>query len=176
MPRHVLDPVPTGADSVDAALLADRPTVGALRVTIVTAVDDKSAAIYLGGGKAVLDFRSRKWATPLSIPTDAVWHRRSLQTWSGRGSDPGQTNERSNKQVTWRTAQIPRVAGALIALDPDDGAIRALVGGYDFGTRASSTGLPRPSVNPGSDSRHSSLLSGTGGQASPASLDQRYAR
>ncbi len=33
---------------------------------------------------------------------------------------------------TWEITQIPEVEGAFIALDPRDGAIRALVGGFDF--------------------------------------------
>jgi len=32
----------------------------------------------------------------------------------------------------WQLTQVPLVQGALVALDPHDGAIRALVGGYDF--------------------------------------------
>lgn len=32
----------------------------------------------------------------------------------------------------WRLAQIPDVQGAMVSLDPHDGAIRALTGGYDF--------------------------------------------
>lgn len=32
----------------------------------------------------------------------------------------------------WRLTQVPRVQGALVAVDPKDGAIRALTGGYDF--------------------------------------------
>jgi penicillin-binding protein 1A len=32
----------------------------------------------------------------------------------------------------WRLTQVPQVQGALVALDPGDGAIRALIGGYDF--------------------------------------------
>ena len=32
----------------------------------------------------------------------------------------------------WRLAQIPNVEGALVSLDSSDGAIMALVGGYDF--------------------------------------------
>jgi penicillin-binding protein 1A len=32
----------------------------------------------------------------------------------------------------WRLTQVPQVQGALVALDPRDGAIRALTGGYDF--------------------------------------------
>lgn len=32
----------------------------------------------------------------------------------------------------WRVAQLPQVESALVALDPETGAIRALVGGFDF--------------------------------------------
>ena len=32
----------------------------------------------------------------------------------------------------WRLGQVPQVQGALVALDPHDGAVRALVGGFDF--------------------------------------------
>ena len=33
---------------------------------------------------------------------------------------------------TWEITQLPEVEGALVALDPSTGAIRALVGGFDF--------------------------------------------
>ena len=33
---------------------------------------------------------------------------------------------------TWEITQLPEVEGAFIALDPRDGAVRALVGGFDF--------------------------------------------
>jgi len=33
----------------------------------------------------------------------------------------------------WRLAQIPRVQGQLIALNPENGALEAVVGGFDFG-------------------------------------------
>jgi penicillin-binding protein 1A len=32
----------------------------------------------------------------------------------------------------WRLSQLPEVEGALVSLDPEDGAIRALVGGLDY--------------------------------------------
>jgi penicillin-binding protein 1A len=35
-------------------------------------------------------------------------------------------------QGTWEVTQLPEVEGAFVALDPRDGAIRALVGGFDF--------------------------------------------
>jgi penicillin-binding protein 1A len=37
-----------------------------------------------------------------------------------------------NDDGSWRLAQLPQVQGAFVALDPHDGAIRALTGGYDF--------------------------------------------
>jgi penicillin-binding protein 1A len=33
----------------------------------------------------------------------------------------------------WQIAQLPEVEAAFVALDPQDGAVRALVGGFDFG-------------------------------------------
>ena len=37
-----------------------------------------------------------------------------------------------NEASLWRLAQVPRAQAALVALDPQDGAIRALVGGMGF--------------------------------------------
>lgn len=40
---------------------------------------------------------------------------------------------RGEKETSsWRIVQLPQVESALIALDPDNGAVRALVGGFDF--------------------------------------------
>ncbi|HEU0196320.1 MAG TPA: PBP1A family penicillin-binding protein [Nevskiaceae bacterium] len=33
---------------------------------------------------------------------------------------------------SWRLVNLPRAQGALVALDPDTGAVRAMVGGFDF--------------------------------------------
>ena len=34
---------------------------------------------------------------------------------------------------TWQIGQLPEIEAAFVSLDPQDGAIRALVGGFDFG-------------------------------------------
>jgi penicillin-binding protein 1A len=39
---------------------------------------------------------------------------------------------RKGRTGNWRLAQIPEVSGALVSLNPADGAMVALVGGYDF--------------------------------------------
>jgi penicillin-binding protein 1A len=38
----------------------------------------------------------------------------------------------TRRGASWRLTQVPKVQGAFVALDPRDGAIRALAGGYDF--------------------------------------------
>jgi penicillin-binding protein 1A len=37
-----------------------------------------------------------------------------------------------NKQGVWTLGQVPQVQGALVSVSPNDGAIRALTGGFDF--------------------------------------------
>ncbi|NOU26079.1 MAG: penicillin-binding protein 1A [Methylotenera sp.] len=42
-------------------------------------------------------------------------------------------NTKNDKSAdSWRIVQLPQVESALIALDPENGAVRALVGGFDF--------------------------------------------
>ena len=36
---------------------------------------------------------------------------------------------------TWKLGQVPDIQAALVSLDPKDGAIRSLVGGYDFNSK-----------------------------------------
>jgi len=40
---------------------------------------------------------------------------------------------RQDAQGVWHATQLPEVEGAFVALDPRDGAVRALVGGFDYG-------------------------------------------
>ncbi|WP_299939978.1 penicillin-binding protein 1A [uncultured Microbulbifer sp.] len=50
-------------------------------------------------------------------------------------ADPDESDSKpSQAQVIeeWALAQVPAAQGALVSIDPKDGAIRALVGGYDF--------------------------------------------
>ena len=39
---------------------------------------------------------------------------------------------REDKKIGWKIVQIPRVEGAFVSVDADTGAIRSLVGGFDF--------------------------------------------
>ncbi len=50
----------------------------------------------------------------------------------GRQLAPGAVVRVQAVGSKWRLAQLPEVEAALVALDPNDGAITALVGGFDF--------------------------------------------
>ena len=123
--RHIEDPQKW------KAALADTKIVGGFLPGIVQAVEKETAMVLLHNGdtaalKLADDDPIRQFITenarsaPVSDFTE-LWQPGDLiRVWQ---SDDG----------GWRLGQVPKVQGALVALDPADGAIRALVGGYDFG-------------------------------------------
>ncbi len=110
--------------------LAERPTVPGLAVGVVTAAQANSAEVYLGRGVY----------ETLTLP-QVVWAR-AYRNENWRGPTPRRVTDvvtagdvirlRRNDNDRWELAQVPLVGGALVALSPDDGAIRALSGGYAF--------------------------------------------
>lgn len=111
-------------------LIGDVPEAGGLRAGVVTAVDDSAATLVLEDGSSIkLEMTGLAWAAP------------ALQ---GRATGPAP--EKPADVLTagdvvyvlpldeggWRLAQVPEVQGALVSLDPIDGAVVAMVGGYDF--------------------------------------------
>ncbi len=80
-------------------------------------------------------------ATTLVLPWDGLrWARRYLDVdaMSARPQTAADVAEVGDVvyiepgEGGWRLAQVPDVAGALVALDTKSGAVRAIVGGYDF--------------------------------------------
>jgi penicillin-binding protein 1A len=111
-------------------LLAERPNVPELRVAVVTQADASSAEVYLGDGQTET---LRLWQVD--------WARRYRnENWRGpkprRVSDAVAVGDvirlRQDAKGNSILAQVPTVSGALVALSPFDGAIRALSGGYEF--------------------------------------------
>ena len=114
-------------------LLKEHPAVADLPPAIVTSVGENTIEVYLGEGKrTVIDWQGLEWA-------------RAYKSESYRGPSPKRANEiveigdlvrvleMTTKKGTYlRLAQVPAVEGALVALDPDDGALISLIGGYDF--------------------------------------------
>lgn len=126
---------------LDAAALRDAPALavalqkypdrGSLVTAVVTAVQERSALVRRRNGVAVeLTWDDLSWARP-ALPNDVLGPSPRL------ASDvvaPGQVVYLEPlPEGRYRLAQVPAVAGAFVALEPRNGAIVALVGGFDFG-------------------------------------------
>ena len=122
---------PAGETALDPEqTLQSFKTLGGLQPALVTAVAEKSATVHVQGrGVVNLDWDAISWA-------------RLYIDESRRGPEPKQAADILSvgdvarlepvDATTWRLAQLPEAEGALAALDPEDGGILALVGGFDF--------------------------------------------
>ena len=111
-------------------LLAAHGAVGDLLPALITEVQSKSASAWLAGrGRVDLDWDSLRWA------------RRYINE-NSRGAAPQTAGDVvqagdlvrviRDAKGKWRLAQIPVIEGGLVSLDPHNGALLALVGGFDF--------------------------------------------
>jgi penicillin-binding protein 1A len=133
--------------------LAGLPRVADLIPAVVLSADGQQAqALTVDGQQVRLDLESVRWASryidenrrgaaPKAVsdvlaPGDVV----RLRTAS---------DDSSEGQDVYILSQLPKVQGALVALDPEDGALRALVGGFNFSTSKFNRAL-QSQRNPGS--------------------------
>ncbi|HYW04412.1 MAG TPA: PBP1A family penicillin-binding protein [Gammaproteobacteria bacterium] len=120
LPRRHLDRV-----------LRKHPPVGGLAPGIVVGLTKRSARIYtLDHGIVSVGWEGLSWARAYRGPN-------SRGPAPKRASDVLQRGELVRLQHAsagdWKLAQVPRVEGALVAVDPRNGATQALVGGFDPG-------------------------------------------
>ncbi len=119
-------PLPARLDE----LLKDYPTVGPLLPGIVVGIEEKSAQVYLQDGATVtLDWPGLSWAQAY-ISEDAVGGTPKAAREVLRRGDVIYLEQ--VKEGEWWLAQVPKVGGALVSLNPKDGAILALTSGFDF--------------------------------------------
>ncbi len=133
---HVDDPAALTPRQRDE-LLADHPTYGGLPAGLVLAVDPQRASVYLRGGRTItLDRAAVAWARPYIDEdhrgprpqrVDQVLHAGDIIRVQARPAA-----EQEGDTEGWTLAQLPAVGGALVSLAARDGAIEALVGGFDY--------------------------------------------
>ena len=110
--------------------LANFRTVAGLIPGIVTEAAKDHATVYLEDAQSV------------ALNLEAVQWARAYQNESSRGAAPKSVDAvmkpgdivrlARDAEGKWRLGQIPAAQAALVSLDPEDGAIRALVGGFSF--------------------------------------------
>lgn len=116
----------------------DLPEYGDILEGIVTEVSKEEATVVVNGLIGTISLKDMLWAKR-RLPKDApVMEAKNFPITSAKQLLlPGDVIEVSLKsmrkgKIRFRLEQTPRVEGAIIALDPRTGAIRAMVGGYDF--------------------------------------------
>jgi penicillin-binding protein 1A len=118
------------SESAMVALLDEQDSIEKLTPAIVTAVGQQSVDILLGGGrKAQILWEQMHWARPyINQERQGNPPKQAAQILA-----PGMLIYVRENAGEWRLSQLPQPSSALVAMDPKDGAIRALVGGYSFG-------------------------------------------
>ncbi len=113
-----------------AAALRPHPDRGGLVAGLVETVTERSAIARRRDGVAIeLGWDDLSWARP-ALPDDVLG---PAPKSAGEVVAPGDVVYLEPlPEGRHRLAQLPAVAGALVALEPRDGAIAALVGGFDF--------------------------------------------
>ncbi|GAC16067.1 penicillin-binding protein 1A [Aliiglaciecola lipolytica E3] len=112
-------------------VLATYTPIGILHPAVVTQVEEKSFVIYTASG----NYETIEWQ-------GMHWARRYIDD-NRQGADPEVAADivkageliwiRQNEETgNWQLSQLPTVSGAFVALDPNNGAVQAIVGGYSF--------------------------------------------
>ena len=127
---HVNVPVGSG-QSGWAQRVADYDHVGGLYPALAVKIENQSVQFYTdGAGLTTVNWDGLSWA------------RRHLGT-NATGAAPKAAEDilkrgdivylEYNADGSWSLSQVPTAQSALVCIDPFDGAIAALVGGFDFG-------------------------------------------
>ena len=103
--------------------------IGQLQAAVVTEItDDAASLLFRDGSTAMMPWEGMKWAKPY---IDVNRQGRSPK----KPEDilkPGYLIRIRNSDEGWRLSQIPEAQSAIIAIKPEDGAITAMVGGFNF--------------------------------------------
>ena len=127
-----LDPSVLADAAAVASAWREFPDRGGLSVGLVESVLERSALVRRRDGVVVeLGWDDLSWARA-ALPEDRLGPSPKLASDVLAAGDVIYLEPLEDGRQ--RLAQLPAVAGALVALEPRDGAIVALVGGFDFGT------------------------------------------
>lgn len=121
-------------DKVDLEAITEQlngfPKPAGLQAALVLALDEENALARLGDGQDIaLTFESSQWAVPYVDQSRVGDKPKDLTEILNVGDvvmvKRGETGE-------FELSQIPDVQGALVSMDPDNGGIYALIGGFDY--------------------------------------------
>ncbi|MCC5888688.1 MAG: PBP1A family penicillin-binding protein [Gammaproteobacteria bacterium] len=135
-PERTLTPPPADEGYDEATLdrwartLQQTPVMGDEVPALVLDFDDEGFDALLADRSRIrVELADMRWARPYLT----VNSRGARPDHPGRVVDRGHlVRVNAKAEGGWRLGQVPEVQGALVAIRPQDGAIRAMVGGFDF--------------------------------------------
>ncbi|MDX1434745.1 MAG: PBP1A family penicillin-binding protein, partial [Gammaproteobacteria bacterium] len=111
------------------AVLADIPAIAGLLPAVVVSVEEKSVTARAKGfGDITIAWPGLEWARRYQ-------DENRIGPELEKAADvvaPGDVVRVQLQEDGWRLVQAPELEGALVALHPEDGAVIALTGGFDF--------------------------------------------
>ncbi|CDT37209.1 Penicillin-binding protein 1A (Includes: Penicillin-insensitive transglycosylase; Penicillin-sensitive transpeptidase) [Vibrio coralliirubri] len=131
--------------------LKSQPTYGDLVPAVVTAVDSKSAQIWVKNqGEGTIEWQGMNWARKFltdnrqgPAPSQAkeilavgeqVWVRHEAVTGDEVSEEPTEESATAESEtpIVWRLSQVPNANTAFVAMNPNNGAVLSMVGGFNF--------------------------------------------
>ncbi|QQZ44710.1 penicillin-binding protein 1A [Pseudomonas sp. SK3(2021)] len=109
--------------------LTKQRSISGLEPAIVTQVDKNGLQVLTRTGEEHVGWDSMKWARPF-LNTNSMGAAPRQPSDVAQVGDLIRVQRQADNSLKFR--QIPVVQGALVSLDPQNGAIRSLVGGFAF--------------------------------------------
>src|SRR5690606_21526810 len=113
-----------------SARLRGIPAQSGLLPVIVLRSDGGTADVVLADGRTItLDAASSRWTSR----TPGALLKRGELVRVRQLSTPAKTGDAAAPPaISWQLDQLPRAQATLVSLEPDNGALRALIGGFSF--------------------------------------------
>ena len=113
-------------------LVDEYSTVGILSPAVVVSVGGKAARVYVKGhGFAQVDWDGMSWARKAAAGETPSAPPKTASDVVAKGDIVYVV---ANNNGVAQLGQVPEAQSALVALDPEDGGVSALVGGFDYFT------------------------------------------
>ena len=115
----------------DTSLLSSYQKIGETEPAIVISLSKDSLQAITSDNKTIdITWENLKWASPY-INENAQGKQPKTPSDILAAGDIIRIRQLPDSE-TFELAQVPNVSGAFVSMDPTDGALTALVGGYDF--------------------------------------------
>jgi len=118
-----LNGIQSQKDEALEELIDNYPDLDEMKPGIVMQASRQLLKIYMRGGE-IIDLTGDALRFPAPLLTDNAPQQKKVR--------PGAVVRLVKTQKGWQVTQAPEVEGAFVSLDPRNGAIHSLVGGFDF--------------------------------------------